>query len=280
MFFISDIEKHSQQGHNRSQRMLRTAHSLSSQIQLLVDIAVVEFMLFVAVWFKGISELGIYYDQAVITAVLMWLIYSNAGVYRRFSGHLSRAMNLFWAWGKVFAVLIIWAFVAKVSEQYSRQVVLSWFVAGGVAQYGVHIFTDYLLRRQRARKQQLIPSVMVGNSKLGKYLADHINANPWIPHKIVGVVCDENKDKEPWFMGDLPKLGNMNALHQLVEKYGVRRVYFALPMKTAHQIRELELELLDLNVDIIWAPDIFGLHMTSPSVKEVAGVPLYYLKIP
>ena len=39
----------------------------------------------------------------------------------------------------------------------------------------------------------------------------------------------------------------------------------------------MQLNLLDLNVDIIWAPDIFGLHMISPSVKEVAGVPLYYL---
>lgn len=37
------------------------------------------------------------------------------------------------------------------------------------------------------------------------------------------------------------------------------------------------MELIDLNVDVVWAPDIFGLHMLSPSVREIAGVPLYYL---
>jgi len=37
------------------------------------------------------------------------------------------------------------------------------------------------------------------------------------------------------------------------------------------------LQLIDLNVDVVWAPDIIGLHMLSPSVKEVAGIPLYYL---
>jgi len=66
-------------------------------------------------------------------------------------------------------------------------------------------------------------------------------------------------------------------LRGMVQKYQIRRVYFALPMKTAHQVRDLQLQLIDLNVDIVWAPDIFGLHMISPSVREVAGVPLYYL---
>ncbi|MBN4073447.1 exopolysaccharide biosynthesis polyprenyl glycosylphosphotransferase [Mariprofundus ferrooxydans] len=63
----------------------------------------------------------------------------------------------------------------------------------------------------------------------------------------------------------------------MVEKYNIQRVYFALPMKTSHQVRDLQLQLIDLNVDIVWAPDIFGLHMISPSVRELAGVPLYYL---
>jgi len=265
-------------GRNRSRRMLSTGDSVSSRLQLLLDIATAELLLFGFVWLKGITDAAIYYDLGLITAVLMWLVYSNAGVYRRFSGHINRAMNIFWAWSKVFAVLIAWAFMAKVTEQYSRQVIISWYVAGGMVQFVTHMTTNYLLRTWLAGRREIVPSLMVGNSSLGKYLADHINANPWVAHKIVGVLCDEQKDEDGWLMGtSLPRLGSIADMRALVETYKVRRVYFALPMKTAHQIREMELELLDLNVDIVWAPDIFGLHMTSPSVKEVAGVPLYYL---
>ncbi|WP_018294767.1 undecaprenyl-phosphate glucose phosphotransferase [Mariprofundus ferrooxydans] len=264
-------------GRDRSRRMLSTGDSVSSRLQLLLDIATAELLLFVFVRLKGIGDAQIYLNLGLITAVLMWLIYSNAGVYRRFSGHINRAMNIFWAWSKVFAVLIAWAFVAKVSAQYSREVIISWFVAGGIVQFLTHMTTNYLLRTWMLGRREIVPSLMVGNSTLGAYLADHINANPWVAHKIVGVLSDEQKDGDDWVMGELPRLGDIADMRDLVKRYKVRRVYFALPMKTAHQIREMELELLDLNVDIVWAPDIFGLHMTSPSVKEVAGVPLYYL---
>jgi len=116
---------------------------------------------------------------------------------------------------------------------------------------------------------------LVGNSKMGRYLAEHINKNPWMTHKIVGVISDDTDD--PWDFDGLPKLGSLDELRNMVEKYEIRRVYFALPMKTSHQVRDLQMQLIDLNVDIVWAPDIFGLHMISPSVRELAGVPLYYL---
>lgn len=91
------------------------------------------------------------------------------------------------------------------------------------------------------------------------------------------MISDAPADHETWHANGLPRIGDLAELRELVKKYEVRRVYFALPMQTSHHVRDMQLQLLDLNVDIVWAPDIFGLHMISPSVKEVAGVPLYYL---
>ncbi|MDX8406078.1 MAG: undecaprenyl-phosphate glucose phosphotransferase [Mariprofundus sp.] len=257
-------------------QMLRKSGLLSSRLQLLLDIAVVEVVLFLLILMKG-AAFAAYYELSLVTVLSMVLVYSHAGVYRRFSGRLAMLRTISWAWVKVFFLLIVWGFLTKSSADYSREVVIMWFVLAGVAQFTTHLVTNYLLLLWHVNHQQNIPSLMVGNSKLGKYLADHINANIWIAHKIVGVVCDEAKSDPDWKMGSIPHLGELAGLRSLVGKYAVRRVYLALPAKTAHEIRELEMQLIDLNVDIIWVPDVFGLYLARPSVQEVAGVPLYYL---
>ena len=48
-------------------------------------------------------------------------------------------------------------------------------------------------------------------------------------------------------------------------------------MKASEHIEGLNIDLLDQNVDVIWAPDIFALNLLNHSVREVAGVPLISL---
>ena len=272
-----NTSQHDGPGAKRPQHiMIGSPDSVSSMLQRLLDIAVIEGLLFLFAYLRGIQDFTLYYYPAAITPVLMWFIYSSSGVYHKFSDDISRALKVLWAWTKVVGILIAWAFVTKVSEEFSRQVIISWFAAGTLAQVVVHIGINYFIRSYKVKNHEDVISVIVGNSSLGNYLTEHINSNPWIASKIIGVVCDSTKDDE-WHMKDLPRLGNLAQLRHLVEKHQVRRVYFVLPMRTSYQIRDMQLQLLDLNVDIVWAPDISGLHMVSPSVKEVGGVPLYFL---
>jgi len=178
--------------------------------------------------------------------------------------------------------MVVWAFVCKVSEDYSRAVALTWFVTAALGQVMLHVLSNTMMRYYAMHHYRTVPSIIVGHGKLAQYLTEKINANPWIKHKIIGSVGEPESDKqedhqqEPKVKG-VSYLGDYQDLRDLVKKSGARRVYFALPMRTSHEIREMQIKLMDLNVDIVWAPDIFGLHLLSPSVKEVAGVPLYYL---
>ena len=54
-------------------------------------------------------------------------------------------------------------------------------------------------------------------------------------------------------------------------------MYIALPLRLTHLIEKIQDQLFKYNIDIIWAPDIFSLHLLNPSVKEMAGVPLVSL---
>ncbi|OIO66533.1 MAG: undecaprenyl-phosphate glucose phosphotransferase [Zetaproteobacteria bacterium CG1_02_49_23] len=252
---------------------LQSSGKVSIKLQLLLDIAIVEGALFLCVEIRHIFDTSIYNYLAAIVPIFMWLGYFNSGVYRRHSGKTSMAMSLTWAWSKVLMMLVVLAFVTKVSEDYSRPVIVAWYFLAMAAQIGAHIVIDMVKTQYISHEK--IPSILVGNSELGGHLATHINHNPWMYHKIVGVVSDDAELS--WYEKDLPKLGSIADLRSVVEKHKARRVYFALPMRNAHQIRDLQLDLVDLNVDVVWAPDFYGLHTVSPSVREVAGVPLYFL---
>ena len=65
------------------------------------------------------------------------------------------------------AVMIAWAFVTKDSHDFSRQVIISWFAAAAVAQMGVHIGLNYLIRAYLTNHREVIPSVLVGNCEMG-----------------------------------------------------------------------------------------------------------------
>lgn len=256
--------------------MVRLSSSISSKLQMLLDIAIVEVSLYTCMLLRGVYTFDLYIYPIAISPVLIWMIYSNSGVYRRFSGEIDRALTIVWAWAKVVAILIILAFTTKISALFSRQIILSWFVLSALLQVFVHLLTDYLVRMSK-QKAEMVTSVIVGNNQLSAHLAKHINANPWTAHKIVGVFSDDHCSDGVWHVQGLPKLGAIDDLRSMVEKYSIKRVYFVLSEYSCQKLRNLHMQLINLNVDIVWAPDIFGLHMVSPSVKEVAGIPLYYL---
>ncbi|MDQ6991290.1 MAG: undecaprenyl-phosphate glucose phosphotransferase [Mariprofundaceae bacterium] len=259
----------------QSRRTLRVSGNVSAKIQFLLDVILVEVMLFISLYINHVPYVNIYHYPVVLTPLLMWFIYSNSGVYRRHSSRTHRVTNIFFAWVKVGVILIIMGFIFKVSEDYSRAVILSWWMLAVLLQIMAHLGANILAEKRQ--KNQVIPALLVGNSQLGSYLAEEINKNPWTAHEIIGVISDDRDDRESWTAKELPRLGGLNELYDMVVKHNIRRVYFALPLNLSHKVREMQLDLVDLNIDIIWAPDIFDFHMVSPSVKEVAGIPLYYL---
>ncbi|WP_299982525.1 exopolysaccharide biosynthesis polyprenyl glycosylphosphotransferase [uncultured Pseudoteredinibacter sp.] len=73
------------------------------------------------------------------------------------------------------------------------------------------------------------------------------------------------------------EINHISSLIKIVEACGIKRIYIALPMLLSQQVSKLNIELMDANVDIIWAPDISALNLVNHSVREVGGVPLISL---
>lgn len=211
---------------------------------------------------------------AVVTFLLMALIYNWVGVYRRENVRNDYIACLLQAWGMLIVVLAMFGFVTKTSETFSRQVILTWAVTGFVAQLAIYYVVRVLLARALV---ETIPTLVVGGGELGRHIASHINRNHWIPEHVVGIVEDKKELVAECKAADLPVIGRVEDLLDLVSQYDVRRVYISLQMEESELIRPLTLRLIEANVDVIWAPDIFGVSLLNHSLKEIAGVPLISL---
>ena len=259
-----------------SRRLLRNHDTLVQWIQQgLNTVAVVGTLLLLALWRDG--EVGSHYRSMLVIAVLlMFITYHVSGVHRRFDSILGGVRHLARAWGIVVIILAWVAFLTKTSEVYSRQVVVYWAILSFALQAIIFLVTYKIYGIYRTRHLERMPTLIVGTSGVAKHLAKSLYNNIWLRDKVVGVINYGN-DADPWDLDEVPLLGTDKALLEVVKRERIRRIYVALSFSHIHRIKEIQDVLLDVNVDLIWAPDIFELSLLNHSVKEVAGVPLIAL---
>jgi putative colanic acid biosynthesis UDP-glucose lipid carrier transferase len=268
------------QGYNqlgRQRRLLKKHESLIYWLQLLVDVGLVTGLLLLLVYIK-IGDIDLPYRLlAIIAALLLLVIYGVHGVYRRSGSLRTGWYRLFVAWVVFLMILAFLSFITKTSHIFSREVFLQWAILGYLLQMGVYAFMHQTIGLMRDYFSPVIRAVVVGNGRLGCHLAAKINNNKWLPDRVVGFVsCYDFQiyDETP---NHTACLGDLDDISRVIVEYDIRRVYIAVPLDLSHKIESLHKELLRLNVDLIWVPDIYALQLLNHSVREVAGLPLICL---
>lgn len=213
---------------------------------------------------------------AVATVMLMLVAYRWVGVFHRYSTKSSSVLRITHAWCLVLAGLLGIAFVTQTSGEYSRLLLGTWAALALVGQVAVYLGTQALSALWQRRLQVNMPALIVGSGNSARHLAESINRNPFLPDFVVGAVEDA-AHAEDWEGHQIPVVGDLEALPGLVGRMQIDRVYLALPVDRSAEVADLQRELLERNVDIIWAPDIFALNLLNPGVHEIAGVPLISL---
>ncbi len=255
-----------------TRRLVQDHKSSARWLQIILDASLVAGLLYLHVLLKDIPFETEYRALAIMTVLLMAVIYNINGVYKFSTSLFDRFLNYAKAWAVVLAFIVLVGFVTKTSNFFSREVILTWSVTGFLAQLLAYMAISQI---QANSKQEEIPTLVVGSDRLAQHLADHINANPWIPDHVLGLVAEDGASTS--LKCKAPLLGELNRLHYLVEEHGIRRVYIALPMQRAEWVKPIYMELVESNIDIIWAPDIFSVNLLNHSVRELGGVPLISL---
>jgi putative colanic acid biosynthesis UDP-glucose lipid carrier transferase len=199
-------------------------------------------------------------------------------IYRHHGTMTKKAFKLLKAWSIAFAFLLLLAFVTKYTETFSRTVVLLLFVAGYVCQVSFH-FGIRMIQRHMASQEANAKALIIGNGALASHLYDRINSNPWMPEEVIGAVTDTAKDAatESSDRSLIPVLGSLEDIKRLIKLHDVQTIYIAISLDSSPMIQKIYFDLLNENVNIHWAPNIFALNLINHSVKELAGIPILTL---
>lgn len=256
--------------------LLQRRSSTSNTLQAGLDgLAVIGVCWWLVEWHIG------YLAPAYVILLLLLLgalavVYDYYGLYRSNAGFTLKAFRLFKAWSATFAFLVVMAFLTKQSEQYSRLLVGQLFILG----YGAQLLLHALVRQVQLRLQSSVQSesvLIVGTGRLAEFLNRKISDNPWLGQEVVGCVSIKASDEAQQAGKGLRRLGTLADLDPLLDRYGVKTVYFVTPLDASDVIEEVYFKLLDRHIAVHWVPDIFSLRLINHSVRELAGIPVLTL---
>ena len=264
------------QSQGRSRSLLQRRNSLSNTFQALLDgFLVVTLSVVLSLVYQGVLTTQ-YMIMAVVLLGLMAVVYDRFGIYRLHGGMTKKLLTLGKAWSIAFSLLFLLAFLTKSTDLFSRVIVSLLYVLGYLFQVAGHIGFRYLQRINLARQEQL-KALVIGTGELASHIFDKINSNPWLNESVVGAVTLNGETASDMHTDQLPVLGSVEQIGQLIEEKKIRTVYIAVPLDESPLIKDIYHDLLDANVNIHWAPNIFALNLINHSVKELSGIPILTL---
>ncbi len=259
--------------------LLRRRNSLSTTFQSIWDGMVVIVLAVGITLFVNDSLRTVDIIAIMLLIGAMAVSYDRFSVYRQHGGMTRKALTLGKAWTVAFGTLLLIGFLSKSSELFSRQVGVLLYSLGYLFQMASHIALRSLQRRSHSHRPT--SALTIGTGTLTNYLFNRVNTNPWINEEIVGAIVvpnDTDKDDKTSNPNNSPPiLGEIHELKKLIVKHHIETVYITVSMDASPIIKQVYFDLLDSNVNIHWAPNIFSLQLLNHSVKEIAGIPILTL---
>ena len=206
------------------------------------------------------SDLSGYYGLISIAALLFAAL--PAEVYRSWRGSQIPSMlaGVSVRWAGLVGVLLLWLFVFKASDDFSRVWFLLWTVMSLVLLWVERLCIYLFLRTLRRKGFNLRHVALVGSGAAAENIKKRLSAAGWSGYKIVL---------------DVPRTdpGSLASLESAV----VDEVWLALSFSEEQAIKDALHALRHSTASIRFAPDLFALRLVNHGMSDVLGMPMYDL---
>jgi len=173
----------------------------------------------------------------------------------------------------LFALAITATFYLR--ELYDSRLALAlFFVLNAVALTCARRILWRLLAWFRGRGLNHGRALIVGSGRCGRLVAETLSQNHWIGLETVGYV-DQPPLVEP---RDLPRLGVLNDLPDIIQKYDVDHLFVALPLSRYGELPSVYERLRDCPVEVHLVPDMPHLAGMKMRLREIDGIPFLGLR--
>lgn len=264
-----------------SSGMVRPHSSKIAFVHRLLDAATIMGCLYLALdWVKELHFLT-HYVQAGVWATLIYLIVAGArGVYGswRVVPIHSAVLTIFVTWFWVAVILVCMAFLTKTSADYSRAVILAWFVMTPLALGSCRAAYRLILQRVRSVGKNTRTLAIAGKTKLGLQVAEKVQGTRWLGMDFIGFYDDRYAKRDCIHsVDDADSVGAFDELVEMARAGKVDYVYITLPMKAESRIIELVNALSDTTASVYMVPNFFVFDIMHGKMSSLDGIPVLSL---
>ena len=229
-------------------------------------------------FYTKLYSLNSYIIAGLSAVILFGLISRFTEIYASWSGRPLRdeAIRIVITWTLTFLSLILIAFISKTSEDFSRLVLISWFIATPI----LLILSRYTLRKVFSHLRRIGINnrtvAIVGITENGLRFAHNLENRPEYGYHVAGFY-DERCDKTR-IMGHKANtyehLGNFDDLIASAQKGEWDQIYFALPVEAKDRMMKLLEALSDSATPIRLLPDYFTTNLLQSKYMEIVETPV------
>jgi len=238
---------------------LRPYEPLLITLHRLVDATLCAGLFLVLSYAYGKYNESLYPPAGAVIFLGTMGLFHVIGIYRSWRGStlLQEINTLFVGCFFLYGFVLALGFFLKVTQFYSRLVLLTWMVALPVLLAIERMVIRLTFRYFRARGWNFRHVVVAGRGPLAERLIEWLKANPWVGAKVHGFFDD--KSSEP--LDSIPYLGPLHKLPNYVKENHIDHVYIALPLKAEEKIGKVVEQLSDTTASLYIVPDVFLLSV-------------------
>jgi len=216
-----------------------------------------------------------YTFMGVLAGLLLLVSAQYSGVYSNWRGrsifHSSRL--LLNAWLLTWAGLIIFSFLTKDSEDFSRLALITWAITTPLVLLFYRALIRFVLLKQRISNNSLKKVVIAGAGKVGKHLHHTLNKNKWLGYEVLAYY-DDNIDLHNTTINGAPVLGDLMQLKQDAKKHLFDEVYLCLPLRSEERLKLILNKLTNTTVAVKFIPDLFSFDLLHGKLTNFNGIPV------
>jgi Undecaprenyl-phosphate glucose phosphotransferase len=225
--------------------------------------------------YHDIPEIGLYVRSLPLILVLGVLSFRVAGMYevhrlRRFREEMAAVAR-----GTVLLALLVMATSFVRQAHYESRAVMILFAGGVFVSVVVaRRATWTAVRKLRSRGVNQSHALIVGTGRLARQTARTLRHVRWTGIRTVGFVEDDSVKIPP----DLPVVGRIQELAQLVEKHHIEHVFISLPLNRYADARRVFDALSETTVDVRLIADLRALSGLSLTTTTLHGMTIIGLR--
>ncbi|MDX8525656.1 undecaprenyl-phosphate glucose phosphotransferase [Mesorhizobium sp. MSK_1335] len=177
-------------------------------------------------------------------------------------------------WAGSFALMALTAFAIKASEDYSRLLFGTWFVAGFLLIFGLRLVMSTLIRRWARDGRMERRALIVGGGKAAEQLIRSVEKQPYNDIRICGIFDDRNDKRSPPIVAGYPKLGTISELIEFARIARIDMLIVSLPLTAESRVLQLLKKLWVLPVDIRLSAHSNALQFRPRAYSYIGSVPM------